>query len=478
MFGFRKNTLKNFKKAPVFTKLRRIVLTFVDKKPLLSFFIILGILLALILASHLLPKAPIPPQAPKEAKLISTYHIGQAPRLTVQAQVKKTGVIKINALTGGVVNRIYKIEGGRVKKGDLLVSMGANYKGGNPLTVTRQIADVQYKNVLDTYPIQKDIIQKQRDLANKTDENSDQLRDINAKSISETQSLIDLNNQILNSLDQTIADPSSSAASVLSARQLRSQFLAANNQAQLSLRTTQYNTAGDKPPAQISDITREVTLKQLDIQEKQLNLNKEVSRLQLLVAQINESLYFPTAPFNGVVQRVLVKEGESVTPGTPLMIIAQNVEDDPISAIAFVSRDVAQRVSLLEPSTLHLDGLNFDVFPMFVSSEAVQGTLYAVYYPLPDSLSKKVTDTGFISVDIPVGYPDTSTAALFIPLDSIYQTQDKSYIYVVNNDQAEVREVNLGQVYGRYVEVISGINGGDSIILDRTVVQGDRVKTN
>jgi multidrug efflux pump subunit AcrA (membrane-fusion protein) len=196
----------------------------------------------------------------------------------------------------------------------------------------------------------------------------------------------------------------------------------------------------------------------------------------LLVSQINESIYFPTAPFSGVVQRVLVKEGQSVSPGTPLMIIAQDLSDDPISAIAFVSRDIAQRVSLIETSTLHMDDYNFDVLPSFVSTEAVQGTLYAIYYPLPDYVSKHVTDAGFITVDVPIGYPDTTTTAPFIPLDAVYQTQDKAYIFVINNNKAEISEIKLGQVYGSFVEVVSGIRGGDRVILDRTIVQGDDVK--
>ncbi len=481
MFSRLLSRLGFVRKAPqIVTSRTRIystrVVRFVDRRPLLSFFFALGLIVALIVISHFLPQPKPAPTTPTEAKLVQTYHIGSAPRIMFQAQIKKTGVIKINALTAGVVNSIHKVEGDRIGRGDLLVSMGANYQGGNPLSVTRQIAQQQYKTAQETYPLQKEAIAKQRDIANKTDENSDQLREISSKSIAETQSSIDLNNLILTSLDQTINDPASTTAAVLAARQLRSQFLAANNQAQASIRNTQFTAAGDKPPAQIADLTRELTLKQLDIQEKQLDLSKEVSRLQVLVAQINESMYFPTAPFNGVVQRVLVKEGESVTPGTPLMIIAQNVEDDPISAIAFVSRDIAQRVSLYETSTLHFDDQTLDVLPSFVSTEAVQGTLYAVYFPIPDDFTGKVTDAGYITVDIPVGYPDTTTAAPFVPLDAVYQTRDKAYIYVVIDNKAKSKELNLGHVYGRFVEVESGIDAGDNIILDRTVIEGDSLK--
>ncbi len=462
-----------------FTLYKKRILTFVDHRPLTSFLVLLGIVLLLIVVNKVVNMPPVAPVVKSaETKKVDIYRIGSAPKVTVQAQTKKTGVIQIVALTGGVVDRIYHTEGESVKKGTLLVGMSTNYQGGNALSLQRQLAQNQYNTTVETYPIQKEIIQKQRDIATKTDENSDALRDILSKSLSDTQSLIDLNQTIVTSLDTNIAtlkQTPGNEALILSAQQLKSQYLSALSSGRASLRSGQYNSASDKQPAQLSDITRELTIKQLDVQAKQLDLNKEVSRLQSQIAYVNEGLMYPVAPFNSTIQRVLVKEKTVVTPGTPLMIISQAIEEDPISAVAFVPKNIASRISALEPSILHLGTMTYEVNPSFISTEAVEGTLYAVYYPIPDTLNQKVVSDGYITIDIPIGYFDTSAIVSFIPLDSVYQTRDQAYVFVIEGGKAKSRKVALGNVFGRFVEVESGLMNGDDIITSRTVIDGDLV---
>lgn len=455
------------------------VVTFIDRKPLLSFFLVLIVLLGLIVASSFFVKKEEVITTAPTIKNVEIYSVGEVPRISVQAQIRKSGVIRINALASGVIHKLNKKEGDRVKKGERLLSMAANYSGSNPLSAQRQLAQAQYSNVLATYDIQKEALGKQKDIANKTDENSDQMRDINAKSISDTQALISMNQEIINTLDAnitTLSQTPGNEAAILSAKQLKTQFTASNNSAKAALLATQQSTGSDKPTAHLSDLTRELTLKQLEIQEKQLDLNKEVSRLQLTIARINESLYFPTAPFSGVIERVMVKEKESITAGTPVMVISQTKEEDPITAIAFVSYDIASRVSMFDSSTLRVGNKSFEAVPSYISSEAVQGPLYAIYYPIPDYLNVDLISDGFITVDIPVGYPNTTSLVPFVPIDAVYQTREKSYVFVVKDNKATVREVVLGQVFGRYVEILSDFDRGEQVILNRNVIEGDEVK--
>ena len=62
-----------------------------------------------------------------------------------------------------------------------------------------------------------------------------------------------------------------------------------------------------------------------------------------------------------------------------------------------------------------------------------------------------------------------------IPIDSVYQTQEKAYVLVNNKGKAETKTLELGSVYGSYVEVRSGLTSDDQIILDRNVVADDKV---
>ncbi len=456
---------------------------FIDKRPFASFFVILGILLLLIVISNIVG-APKPPAPQKEAlvKQVKVYNVGGSPKLTVQAQIEKSGAIKITALTPGVVQTIYKNTGESFSKGETLIALSSNYQGGNTSSLSRQLAQTQYNNALETYNTQKDIIQKQRELADKTDVNADELRNITSQSLGDTRSLISLNDDILSSIDQNLEELESTNTNganddlILSTQQLKTQFLAANNQARGALRGAEFSAASDKAPAELSNLSKDLTLKQLDVQSKMLDMNKEVSRIQLNIAQVAEGMMFPSAPFNGTVQRVFVKVGQAVNPGTELMVLSEVAEEDPITAIAYVSGDIAKKVSQLDSSTLHIGDLKLLSSPSFVSKEAIQSSLYGVYFDIPDQYNDDVTEKGFIQIDLPIGYADTSSSIPYIPLDAIYQTKEQNYVFVVEKGAAVPKEIQLGEVYGSFVEIKGGLRKTESVILNRNIISGDKVE--
>lgn len=455
---------------------------FANKRPLLTFFSALGILLLLIVLSNFTRnKKPVQTTTPVIKKTVSVYRIGSAPRVWLQATTEKSGVVQITALSGGVVQKINFTEGKHVSRGSTLVSLSTNYQGGNILSVQRQIAQKQLQNLEDTFQEQKDLINRQRDLANTTNDNAKQIRDITAKSVDETQNLINLNSDILSTLDTNLSKLTASNPAgmndqaILTTKQLKSQFQSANNQLNSALRTAQYQSSNDKPPAQLADIQKDITLKQLDIQDRALDLNREVTRLQLQVARINEALMYPAAPFSGTIQRVYIKEGQAVSPGTPLVLLSQDQTDDPIVAIVYAPREIAQHVSTLQPSTLHIGTFSYDTYPSFVTQDAIQGTLYGIYYPIPENYSRSVTDKGAIEVEVPVGYFDTSAAIPFVPLDAVYEGEEQASVFVAVDGKAKSKTIELGNIYGRFIEVKSGLQNGDQIILDRTVVDGDTI---
>src|SRR5258708_2430570 len=93
---------------------------YINRNPLRSFFIALGIILALIIISNFLPKPKQQVTKQEVIKNVEIYRIGKAPKISVQAQIKKSGVIQINSLTSGVVTAIHAYEGTKVSRGTLL----------------------------------------------------------------------------------------------------------------------------------------------------------------------------------------------------------------------------------------------------------------------------------------------------------------------------------------------------------------------
>lgn len=462
------------------------VTKYIQRRPFVSFYLALAIFVIIIVLSSILEtpaKTPEPKSPPKE---VTFYNIGTAPEMTVQAQIEKTGVVKVVALSGGVVQKIAFHEGDKITKGATLLNLSTNYQGGNALSLQRQLAGNQYQSSLDTYGLQKNLIQDQRNIATKSAENIEKMREISADARTKTNDLINLDQTILQNIDNslsglqngTIPTPTGQTTDVAIAALLaqKVQLLAGLSQAKTGLSSADYQADAGMPPAQIANLQQDLTLKQLDLQEKMLDVNKEASRLQLQLAQVTEALMYPAAPVSGVVQRIFVHPGDLVSPGTQLAVIAQSAKEDPITAVAYVPQEIAGKISKIEESTLTLNGKTLKEFPYFVSSEAVSGNSYAVYYAVPDDYSQYLTDKGYIDIQIPIGYADTTVAAAYIPVDAIYQTEDTAYLFVNEKGIAKSRKVQLGGIYGNYVVVNKGLRDGDQVILTRNVVDGDRIQ--
>ena len=93
-----------------------------------------------------------------------------------------------------------------------------------------------------------------------------------------------------------------------------------------------------------------------------------------------------------------------------------------------------------------------------------------------ESASSSLTDQQYVTVDVPIGYANTNSVIPFIPIDAVYESQNESTVYLVEKNKATARKVEVGQVYGEFVEIISGLKNGDKIILNRNVIAGDKVK--
>jgi multidrug efflux pump subunit AcrA (membrane-fusion protein) len=184
---------------------------------------------------------------------------------------------------------------------------------------------------------------------------------------------------------------------------------------------------------------------------------------------------FPVSPFAGVIDKIFVHVGDNITSGTTLASISGNNQHAEI--VVSVPSDIAKNISIIEPSVLSIGDQTIEMVPSYISKDATDGVLYSVIYQLDDSLTTKLTDSTYVNVQIPIGVANTTNIDPFIPLDSVVQTQEESFVYVVDNKNiARVKKISLGQIQGRFVEVLSGLPKESEVILDRSVIEGDKVK--
>lgn len=456
---------------------RRKITGTIRKRPYVSFFATLGLLFLVILIGSFLAPKPQTTETKPEVKNVRVYGVGTGPVIQTQAQVSKTGVIKIYAQSGGIVQKVNVTEGQEVTRGTTLVALSTNYQGGNAPGVQAQIANEQYKNLNDTFNTQKDIIQKQHEIANKTDENTDQLREISEESLNDTRSNLSSAENQLNALNAQIQlleqnDPTNPALEGLKAQS--GQLQQSIPQLRGTVRTLEHQTEEFGTTAGISNLTRDVTNRQLDVQEKSLESGKEVARLSSALAGIQASLMNPASPSNGTVQRVHVVYGQSVSPGTLLVTIFQ--PDHEIMAVANINANLASQVSKSDMSTITLDnGKKVKIAPRFVSTEATDGNLYSIIYTIPPEYTKDITDQEFLTVDVPLSIATDISTIPMVPVDAVYKTESGAYVFVIEKGKVVSRNVQVDDIFGSYIEIESGLKEGDTVILDRSVVDGEEV---
>jgi multidrug efflux pump subunit AcrA (membrane-fusion protein) len=482
---FAKNLVHSFKVA--FNN----VLRFLSRFAFATFIIFLIILFGVIVAGNTLRKAPPVPEEPvKNPVPVSVFKQDEQPMLDLTARVEKAGVITIVAQAPGIVQKIHVTEGKEVKDGGRIVSLSTNYQGGNAQTVSRQLADRNRQFNQETYDIQKDLINRQKELARKGETVEREIREIGRKSIDDTKVTVGANEDLLKAIEAQIKEledtnvGGANDALILTAKQGRAGVLAALTNLRAGLRSTEYQTSDDKTPAKIGEEARDLTLKQLELQEKSLDLSRDVAALNSKLARVMEQTMFPAAPCGGVIERIYVKSGQSVNPGTPIATL--RTDHTQANAIIAVPGEIARQVNRMEPSKVMVNGKEVSLFPRYISNEATEGSLYAIHYTLPDEFGKLVTQGTTLTVKVPVGGKKLTSNEVIAPIDAIYQTPDKAYLYVMktatssaeagqSGQVAELREVELGQVTGEYVQVHKGIEPSDPIITSRGVTEGQKV---
>lgn len=470
----RKNIIKKLKNTyPVF--IRRF-----EKRPLLSITLFVLVLLVLIVLGNILRT---PSQEDKSTqkivKNVQVYDTGNPSEISIQGQIEKSGIITITAQTSGIVKSIDVKAGDIVSPGRKLISLSSNYQGSSAPSVQRQLAGAQYQNTKDTYDTQKEIISKQKEIANKQDENADELREIADDSIERTEDLIELNQDVLDSINSNLDELESGNVggvnddAILSTKQLKSQIQSGLNQLQSGLDNTRYQSRGDTPQADLSNLTKEIALKQLDVQEKALELSLKTAGLQLQIAQIQESLMFPASPIKATVERIFVKEGELVNPGTPLMVIHG---DQNLQLIAKIPFDLSQMISKDRATKVIINENEIEIFPEHISIDATDGNLSSVLYSIPDSYQNSISNNSYVNIIVPLDVNSKTDGAIYVPIDAIHTLPDSSTIYVVSGDKAQAISIEVGSIRGNLAEISSNdLSRYQYVILTRNISEGELI---
>lgn len=185
------------------------------------------------------------------------------------------------------------------------------------------------------------------------------------------------------------------------------------------------------------------------------------------VAQAKESLGYTSvsAPYDGVVTKRYVELGETVAPGTPLIsgfaIDKLRIETEIPQRYQPAVKDIAQ-FEVVSPQGERVLPTQYNLF----SYADPQSHTFKIRLNLPEQTTSFVPG---MWVKTEFHYGDRET--ILIPNSSVVRRAELSSVYRIQGDSRVLNPVRLGQTYGDYTEVLSGLEEGD--IISTTAINGE-----
>jgi len=173
------------------------------------------------------------------------------------------------------------------------------------------------------------------------------------------------------------------------------------------------------------------------------------------------------APFTGVVGRRLVSIGSYVSSQTPLISL-QSV--NPQHAVFQVPERYAERLrlgQLVSFQVAAIPGKNFSGEVVFVNPVVELPSRTIVIKAQVPNPERQLQAGMFIEARLAT---DIRPTAVIVPEDAVLPLQGLTFIWVKKEGKADRRPVTLGVRTAGWVEVLSGVGAGDSVVVGGTMM--------
>jgi len=216
---------------------------------------------------------------------------------------------------------------------------------------------------------------------------------------------------------------------------------------------------------QETGVTRSATLHQYGTQIEQAQGALVAAQAQLREIDAKLADTKSIAPFDGYITHKHVNAGDTVQPGQPLLSFAnmdqlQLQADVPTRLSAPLQPGFITRVKLDDPKQTVVAARVAQVFPM------ADPTRHTVRVKL--DLQEGAPAKAGMYAELLIPQPDSGQeSSPVIPVDAVLYRGGLPMVYVLDaNDQPRLHLLRLGEQYGNTVSVLTGLRGGERILIE------------
>ena len=201
-------------------------------------------------------------------------------------------------------------------------------------------------------------------------------------------------------------------------------------------------------------------LDQIETSKKVADIEYERAKAMLAEARVYHGFTRITSPVSGVVTEKKIESGSMAVPGMALLTVEDNssfrVEVNADERLAGRLKTGMAVSVFIEALNRELEGKVTEVVP----SIDPMTRSFIVKIALSD---KDLKNGYYARVDIPVG----KKQSLLVPKKAVVEKGQLTGVYTVDkNSVIAYRLIRAGKLYGDRVEILSGLNPGDSVIVD------------
>src|SRR5210317_166532 len=185
----------------------------------------------------------------------------------------------------------------------------------------------------------------------------------------------------------------------------------------------------------------------------QARLNSASSGVETAREQLEYTVV--RAPYAGIVSKRHVQLGELVSPGQPLIsglsLQQLRVNVDVPQSMFRPVRTIGKAYAYVDGRRIAAESMSF--FP--VADDAAN--TFRVRVNLPDGAA-----TLYPGMFIKVGFVVGDTKRLLVPAGAVMRRSELSAVYVTDGEKVSLRQVRLGRRYGESIEILAGLEDGES----------------
>jgi len=181
-----------------------------------------------------------------------------------------------------------------------------------------------------------------------------------------------------------------------------------------------------------------------------------------------------TSPVDGVVSSKLLSEGALVSPQTPIVTVISN----DVEIVLGVEESQIGQVKEEQKAEISVAAFPGVVFPAKVATIAPAADPKSRTFQVkirPDANDGRLRPGMFAQVNI---VTQEKPKAVLIPKEAVVTRSGQTYVFVLSGDTVQMRQVKLGLSKNGSVEVVSGVNAGDEVVVagQNDLRDGDKVK--